>query len=1046
MSAYALEIPPLQNRLPLFRFFCKQLGADNGFKPLRDLLKDSQQGYADDGHSHFYHIIVNQSGVKLPAEKLSEYDLRIKRYLERLNQGRTPPVQLLYFQWLAVLFSEWFLDRYFTDTEALRKELNAYLTASLVAPGVAFKKDDLTKVAFWMATGSGKTIVMHFNMWQAQYYAEKVGQKFDSVILVTPNEGLSRQHLSELTKSGIPARHYGESAAGLLATGELVVTIIEITKLTENKRGGGLSVDVEAFGSTNLLFVDEGHRGASGEVWRALRERLAKTGFTFEYSATFGQIVNGATPDDKRKDLLDEYSHAIIFDYSYPHFYEDGYGKDYWVVNLQDDTETFNDWMMLANLLAFFEQALVYEEHGDGFRSYAIESPLWVFVGHSVTGGKTREDQASLTDVEEIVAFFDKFLRKRTEWTKRIKKLLVGDTGLLNPLREDIFQGRFEYLRRKGWDAERIFDRIVRQVFRGRVGETLRATTLKVAEGEIGLRIGSDSPYFGVINIGDVAGLISLLEDGGIACEDDKVHSASLFDEINATQSPVNILIGARKFMEGWDSFRVSSMGLMNIGRGEGSQIIQLFGRGVRLHGKANTLKRSSAMAGDAAPKHISLLETLNIFGVRANYMQRFREELRKEGIETDFEIVPVPILIETNFMKRGLQMLRLPNGEEFDRSECLVSEVRDSVHIVLDLRPQMEIADSTRNILLAERAGGENRASELRDVAKLFDWERIYFDLLEFKHAAELNNLTFTPAALQTIIEKGKYELYCADAQIRPNGFRGIRRSEEVACTVLRKYLARLYAHENRNWEQLHLRLVDLDTDDPNLNFKRYEVSTTKKDFAKTIRKLVKEADALYKKDVGELPTVHFAHHLYQPLLVEDLRKRHNSTPPLLNEGETRLVKDLRHFLQGNPSATEKRELFVLRNQSRGHGIGFFSPKDGDAFYPDFIFWLIEDERQTIAFIDPHGIGRSGGIKDPKIQLHRRLKDIEPGLQAHCPKWKVRLTSFVVSPTPYDKLKAHASCWVYSHTKTELEKEHLLFQEDGSEYIKTIWQHLLTD
>ena len=36
----------------------------------------------------------------------------------------------------------------------------------------------------------------------------------------------------------------------------------------------------------------------------------------------------------------------------------------------------------------------------------------------------------------------------------------------------------------------------------------------------------------------------------------------SLFDCINDPQSPVNVLIGSRKFMEGWDSFRVASMGL----------------------------------------------------------------------------------------------------------------------------------------------------------------------------------------------------------------------------------------------------------------------------------------------------------------------------------------------------------------------------------------------------------------------------------------------------------------------------------------------------
>ena len=40
--------------------------------------------------------------------------------------------------------------------------------------------------------------------------------------------------------------------------------------------------------------------------------------------------------------------------------------------------------------------------------------------------------------------------------------------------------------------------------------------------------------------------------------------------------------------MEGWNSWRVSNMGLLNIGRNEGSEIIQLFGRGVRLRGRGH--------------------------------------------------------------------------------------------------------------------------------------------------------------------------------------------------------------------------------------------------------------------------------------------------------------------------------------------------------------------------------------------------------------------------------------------------------------------------
>ena len=106
-----------------------------------------------------------------------------------------------------------------------------------------------------------------------------------------------------------------------------------------------------------------------------------------------------------------------------------------------------------------------------------------------------------------------------------------------------------------------------------------------------------------------------------------------LFENIKKVDSRINMLIGAKKFMQGWDSWRVTNMGLLNIGRSEGTEIIQLFGRGVRLKGLNRSLKRSSALP-PPHPEGIDLLERLNIFAVRANYMTQFRDYLEREGVE----------------------------------------------------------------------------------------------------------------------------------------------------------------------------------------------------------------------------------------------------------------------------------------------------------------------------------------------------------------------------------------------------------------------------
>ncbi|RYG28850.1 hypothetical protein EON81_27785, partial [bacterium] len=280
-------------------------------------------------------------------------------------------------------------------------------------------------------------------------------------LLITPNESLSRQHIDEFRKSGILATRYEDANAGGLlasASGTAPVIVLEITKLTDKKRGSGQSVSVAEFEAFGLVLVDEGHRGASGDEWRKLRGAVGKNALTLEYSATFGQIVNGATgntkvpqlygPDktvSKKAMLLSEYAAAILFDFSYPHFYTDGYGKDYAILNADaDDTNDTSDWILLANLLSYYEQSIAYAADPNALRAYNIERPLWILVGNSVTGGKaSREEEVTLSDVQTVVGFFARFLAGRATWEQRIQAALGGDHALKDGNGRDLLAHRF---------------------------------------------------------------------------------------------------------------------------------------------------------------------------------------------------------------------------------------------------------------------------------------------------------------------------------------------------------------------------------------------------------------------------------------------------------------------------------------------------------------------------------------------------------------------------------------------------------------------------
>jgi len=328
MSNGSTQYQKLENRLLLLSWLNSLLGYEKNRELLED-MKQAEEGFDAQGRSHiYYRLIARGSKLKISADDLARYDDNIRAHLAVINACRTQPITLRYFQYLAALYTEIVLDRLFNHKAQLLADLNAFVCQrnAKKLPGEPqdepFTEADLTKLAYWMATGSGKTLILHFNYYQFLHYNK---EPLDNILLVTPNEGLSEQHLAELAASGIPARRFDLNHGGLWRDSKHTVQVIEITKLVEEKRGGGVSVPVEAFEGRNLIFVDEGHKGSGGEAWRKYRDALGETGFTFEYSATFGQALSAARNDP----LTAEYGKAIVFDYSYRYFYGDGYGKDF---------------------------------------------------------------------------------------------------------------------------------------------------------------------------------------------------------------------------------------------------------------------------------------------------------------------------------------------------------------------------------------------------------------------------------------------------------------------------------------------------------------------------------------------------------------------------------------------------------------------------------------------------------------------------------------------------------------------------------------------
>ena len=345
-----------------------------GYKTTRDLLNDAkneEEGFNPDGHSPICEFLISRAESNSAIENaLPTYDVNIKQHLSAINNIRTQPIVLRYFQYLSLLYTEIYLDWKFNRPAEFLRQLNDFVQTrnDVRAPGdsmdTPFTDADVEKLAFWMATGAGKTLIMHINYHQYLHYCQ---EKLDHIVLITPNEGLSDQHMRELEKSDIRSKRFNVEGNRLVHAHD-TMQVIEITKLVEEKTGGGVSVPVEAFEGNNLIFVDEGHKGSGGKVWREYREALAETGFTFEYSATFGQALAAAS----NADLVDEYGKAIVFDYSYRYFYGDGYGKNFRILNVRHDDVTQTEMLLLGNLLSFYEQRRYFRQNTEAVRATTV--------------------------------------------------------------------------------------------------------------------------------------------------------------------------------------------------------------------------------------------------------------------------------------------------------------------------------------------------------------------------------------------------------------------------------------------------------------------------------------------------------------------------------------------------------------------------------------------------------------------------------------------------------------------------------------------------
>ncbi len=1026
---------PFVEKLVLNQFMLSLLGFSSFFD-LASTLKNVDSGFDENQISRYYQAIINsrdyQNNHIIDEDTLLAYDENISRYTKKMQGKRSEPVSWKYFQYLCLLFVEIYLDRYFKNKEGFLNELNSFknnVPNLLDIPD--YELNQMSKIAIWNATGSGKTLLMHVNILQYRAYLEKYKRQntINRILLITPNEGLSRQHLKNFEISGIPAEIFDKNAGRLFSKNN--VEVIEISKLKEE--GKEKTVAVDSFENNNLVLIDEVHKGTQGNEWKDNRDKLSTEGFAFEYSATLGQAVKAS----KNADIENEYAKSTIFDYSYKWFYGDGYGKDYRILNLaEDNQEHIRKLYLTGCLLAFYQQLLVWEEYKSVIKPFNIEKPLWIFVGGTV---KAVKSDKKTSDVLDIMLFLSEFIQNEdNKSVEMLNRVSSGKTGLLDRQGKDVFSNTFGFINPGKLFGTELFNRILEKLFNTQAQGLLHLEEIKGAAGEIALRIGDNEP-FGLINVGDSGELLKLCKNYDSLTVSEKNFNGSMFDSIKSETSSLNILIGSKKFTEGWDCYRVSTMGLMNIGRSEGSEIIQLFGRGVRLKGYEKSLKRSSALnlrLSNENAMAVRCLETLNIFGVRADYMKQFQEYLEDEGLPNGSNLkeeFSIPTIV--SFPKTKLKVIRVKDNLDFKKQgkkpNLEYEEYLEKNKVILDWYPKIQ-AMKSKKAQGGERSAEKEEFKLSPELLAFIDWNDVFLELQNYKAEKKWYNLNLDAEAIKKIFEKKDwYVLFIPQEDMQMTSFSVFNLVYEIVLSLLKKYCEKFYSFKKADWEKDKLEYQELREDDENF-FDEYKVyiQESQKDLISQIERLKQMVETKQLKDLSLNAgfSFFFDKHLYNPVLSLQNNEIIEIKPVALNEGETKFFEDLRKHYQQNISAFNGQEVYLLRNKSKS-GIGFFEQGN---FYPDFILWQIKDGKQHITFIDPKGIRNLDGGKDnPKITFFKRIKEIEELLEDS----QIILESYIISVTPFRDV-----VWKGKWTEDDFKDHHILFQNDDN-YISNLFE-----
>jgi hypothetical protein len=812
----------------------------------------------------------------------------------------------------------------------------------------------VNRMSFWMATGSGKTLLI---VKLIEFLGKLIKEKeipSNDILFLSHRDDLLEQfknHVEEFNSFNFDAkinlkslRDYESTKrenALPFAKNEITVFYYRSDLISDEHKEKIVNFRNYDNDGQWYILLDEAHKGDKEDSKRQiLYSILSRNGFLFNFSATFTDPRDYAT---------------CVFNFNLSKFIEEGYGKHIYLSKTEisafrgkSDFSPLEKQKIVLKTLILLTYINKYFEKVRKEDKSLYHRPLLLTLVNSV--------DIKDSDLKLFFAELEKVAKKevKADLLKKAKEELVEEFN--NHPRFE-FEEDLDCVLNTDLISKLGYEDILKQIFNAKTPGNIEVLKIPGNRNELIFKLRTSEKPFALIKIGDISGWLKEKLEGYEINE--SFENESYFKRINRDDSDINILMGSRAFYEGWDSNRPNLVLFVNIGVGRDAKkfVLQSVGRGVRIEPQKNKRRRLQNLFNtkeikeqlfNKIQKLILPIESLFVFGTNAENLKEIIKTLKEEKQEKDL----------------GGEFIV---NREAEKHLLLVPVYKDSEKIFAEETEPQKYPISKEDLDLTKHF-----YKFLGDKVSLAKYECEVKVLIKANESLEEAEKYYDFSERRSLLEP---ELILD----RVFGHFGVKSKEFDKFKKL----------EN---EIVHFRRIKFS------NGEKYDEIKKKIEEIKQCPKKQKELDEQY----GKIPREEFArkqmnllnsgtfelknqkvkikylaNHYYLPVIVSESEKIDYLNHIISVSSEVKFIEQLEEYIAKPENIFSQFDwwMFSKLDQTLDNvNIPYYNPKENKIarFYPDFIFWMQKDNQYSILFVDPKGTEHTDAYR--KIEGYSRI------------------------------------------------------------------------